>query len=149
MSKAFTLTSMIPRISSVTKTESAPKASASSKRSGSQSFTSRSLRSASAASSRGRAVSRNWVGMVSAAGVLAIVFGLGFYIYTINASASKGYDFKKQQAVVDELAETQKRLMIEQAAMGSIVKVNDVASTAGMVPVTGEEFLVANQISKR
>jgi hypothetical protein len=62
---------------------------------------------------------------------------------------TKGYEFKQQQAIIDELTETQKRLVIQQASLGSIVKVNDVASTAGMVPVTGEEFLVAKQISKR
>jgi hypothetical protein len=67
----------------------------------------------------------------------------------INAYASKGYELKKQQAVMQELQETHKRLVIEQAASGSIVKINDVASAARMVPVTGEEFLVANQVSSR
>lgn len=72
-----------------------------------------------------------------------------FYVYMINAYASKGYELKKQQAIINELEETHKRLVIEQAASGSIVKINDVASSAQMVPVTGEEFLTANQVSSR
>ncbi len=161
MSKTFTLNSIIPRITSVTKTDSAP-AKTSLKRANGRVLTMRSGKSVktstAATPTRGkkgiaRSVSRllsgNWVGAVSATGMVAVVVGMGFYVFMINAYASKGYELKRQQAVIEELTETHKRLVIEQAASGSIVKVNDVASTAGMVPVTGEEFLVANQISKR
>ena len=144
MSKAFTLNSIFPSITSVTKTE------ASAKRATGRIVPTRAMQQSRAtATPRMRAFSAKWVGSASAAGLAMVVVALGFYVYTINVSASKGYDFKKQQAVVDELNETQKRLVIQQASMGSIVKVNDVASTAGMIPVTGEEFLVASQISKR
>ncbi len=161
MSKTFTLNSIIPRITSVTKTDSAP-AKTSLKRANGRVLTMRSGKSVKASTAatptRGkkgiaRSVSRllsgNWVGAASATGMVAVVVGMGFYVFMINAYASKGYELKRQQAVIEELTETHKRLVIEQAASGSIVKVNDVASTAGMVPVTGEEFLVANQISKR
>lgn len=160
MSKSFTLNSIIPKITSVTKTETAPaKSKPVLKSAKGRVVTMRSMKSSAAAPARAKSssarrslsrfLSGNWIGTVSAAGVLAIVVGMGFYVFMINNSASKGYELKRQQAVMEELTETQKRLVIQQAASGSIVKVNDVASTSGMVPVTGEEFLVANQISKR
>ncbi len=96
-----------------------------------------------------RPKSTGWVGSFNVVAIMGIIFALGFYVYTINGSVSKGYELKQQQATMEELTETQKRLMVQQAALGSIVKVNDVASTAGMVPVTGEEFLVASQLSSR
>lgn len=139
MSKAFTLNSIIPRISSFTKTDALITHQGQPKRA--------STRTSVRATARN--FSTGWVGIASIVGLIAAIAGLGFYIYTINASASKGYDFKKQQAVVDELTATNKRLTIQQAALGSIVKVNDVAATSGMVPVTGQEFLVAGQLSKR
>lgn len=146
MSKAFTLNSIIPRISSVTKTEVRSGETVKLKRATGKVLTSNKVKSSS---KRSRTFSTNWVGSFSLAGIFMIVAGLGFYVYGVNASASFGYDLKKQQAVIEKLSETQKQLVIQQAASGSIVKINDVASTAGMVPVTTEEFLVANQISKR
>jgi cell division protein FtsL len=89
----------------------------------------------------------NKVANFSLIGLLLLIGASSFYIYMINAYASKGYELKKQQAVMKELTNTNKRLMIEQAATASIMKVNDVAATAGMVPVTSEEFLVNPQLS--
>ena len=146
MSKAFTLTSFIPRVSSVTKTESRMAETVKLKRATGRVMVSA---RAKATPTRTRIFSKNWVGSFSAAGLVVLVAGLAFYVYGVNASASYGYDLKKQQAVVEKLTEAQKQLVIQQAASGSIVRINDVASTAGMVPVTTEEFLVANQISKR
>lgn len=140
MSKSFSFNSIIPRINSVTKTDAA------SRKKG-RAFGSSSTSPARAP--RTSIMSGNWVSTASALGLAAIVLGLGFYIYTINDSASTGFALKHQQNIIDELNETQKRLTVQQAALGSIVKVNDLASTAGMVPVTGEEFLVANQVSSR
>ena len=131
---------IIPRILSVTKSDGP----ASRKKA-----TSGRAFSAPAKPVRSRVTFSSWIGTGSVLGIAAIFVSLGFYIYTINASVSKGFELKKQQAAIDTLNETQKRLMVQQAALGSIVKVNDVASTAGMVPVTGEEFLVANQLSAR
>lgn len=146
MSKAFTLNSIIPRISSVTKTESRSIETAKLKRATGRVLSATRTKTVA---KRSRVISGNWVGNLSAAGLVIVLAGLAFYVYGVNASASFGYDLKRQQAVIEELTETQKQLVIQQAASGSIVKVNDVASTAGMVPVTSEEFLVANQISKR
>lgn len=141
-SGSFRLSSIIPSISSVTKTTSGKVVS------GNRTTYGRAY-SAAATAGRSRVQTRNWVSRASALGAVAVVLGLGFYIYTINAAVSKGYELKAQQAVVKELQETQKRLVVQQAALGSIVKVNDLASTAGMVPVTGQEYLVANQLSSR
>lgn len=154
MSKAFTLTSIIPRITSITKTEVRSHGGVKLKRATGRVLTvtrsnARANTSAKSASKRSKIFSTNWVGNFSAAGLVVVTAGLAFYVYGVNASASYGYELKRQQAVVQELTETQKQLVIQQAASGSIVKVNDLASTAGMVPVTSEEFLVANQISKR
>lgn len=154
MSKAFTLTSIIPRITSITKTEVRSNSGVKLKRANGRVLTitrsnARSNASAKPAVKRSRIFSSNWVGSFSTVGLVAVVAGLAFYVYGVNASASYGYELKRQQSVVQELTETQKQLVIQQAASGSIVRVNDVASTAGMVPVTSEEFLVANQISKR
>lgn len=155
MSKIFTLNSIIPRITSVTKTEvSKANVIPNLKRANGRVLTMRSTSSSGRAKTGAlRSVSRflngNWIGSASFVGLAAIVVGMGFYVFMINASASTGYELKRQQSAMQELAETHKSLVIQQAASGSIVKVNDVASTAGMVPVTGEEFLVANQISKR
>lgn len=146
MSKSFTLT--IPRLTSVTKSAVSPKA-ASKRATASGSGKVLMVRPSAKATGRKRFRNANWVSMVSAFGVVVIALSFGFYVYMINAYASKGYELKKQQAVMKELEETHKRLVIEQAASGSIVKINDVASAARMVPVTGEEFLVANQVSTR
>lgn len=151
MSKAFTLTSIIPRISSVTKTEVRSHGGVKLKRATGRVLTATrtNAHAKPSVAKRGRAFTSNWVGTFSAAGLVVAVISLGFYVFMINAYASKGYELKRQQAVIEQLTETQKQLVIQQAASGSIVKVNDLASTAGMVPVTSEEFLVANQISKR
>ena len=145
-SKAFTFNTIIPRITSVVKSDAKAHKEAAPKRA-----TGRVLvaRSTSAAPSRSRVSNNSWVSLVSATGLVVIVVALGFYVYMINAYASKGYELKRQQAAMQEVVETNKRLVVQQAALGSIVKVNDVASTSGMVPVTGEEFLVANQLSAR
>ena len=152
MSKTFSLS--MPRITSITKSDVTSSSKPSHKRAtGKVLVTPRahSSRSASKGVSavRGALKGNSWVSLASAAGVITLVVAFGFYVYMINAYASKGYELKKQQAVMKEIQETNKRLVIEQAASGSIVKINDVASAAKMVPVTGEEFLVANQISSR
>ncbi len=139
-SKAFTLSTFIPSITSVTKTSKVvPRTTSAYGR----------AYSAAATTGRSRVQPQTWVSRTSIMGLALIVLGLGFYIYTINASVSKGYELKKEQAAIEELLETQKRLVVQQAALGSIVKVNDVAATSGMVPVSGEEFLTANQLSAR
>ncbi len=150
MSKAFTLNSIIPRITSITKTEVRSNGGVKLKRAtGRVLTTTRTNSRAKSPAKRSRVFTSNWVGAFSAAGLAVAVISLGFYVFMINAYASKGYELKRQQAAIEQLTETQKQLVIQQAASGSIVKVNDLASTAGMVPVTSEEFLVANQISKR
>lgn len=143
--KSFSFSSVIPRITSITKSE--PKA----RESAGKRATGRVLvaRPARTVSTRSRVRFNGMVGFASAAGLVVLVVALGFYVYMINAYASKGYELKRQQAAMEELAETNKRLVVQQAALGSIVKINDVAATSGMVPVTGEEFLAANQLSSR
>ncbi len=148
-SKTFSLTSVFPSISSITKTDGNFKESP--KRATGSVLIKRASKPAIIAKSRSKTNWKvgNWVGMVSLAGLVVIVFGLCSYIYTINASVSKGFELKQHQTSLNQLLETQKRLVVEQAALGSINKVNDVASTAGMIPVTNEEFLSTNQLSKR
>lgn len=145
-SKSFTFNSIIPRISSTVKAEPKAKVDAPKRATGRVLVT----RSApNTTSTRVRPSMNSLVGFASATALVAVVVALGFYVYMINAYASKGYELKKQQAAMQEVVETNKRLVIQQAALGSIVRVNDVASTSGMVPVTGEEFLVANHVSSR
>lgn len=146
-SKSFTFNSIIPRISSTVKVEPKAKVDAP-KRATGRVLVARSAPSVTA-SPRIRPTMNNLVGFASATALVGIVVAFGFYVYMINAYASKGYELKKQQAAMQGVVETNKRLVIQQAALGSIVKVNDVASTSGMVPVTGEEFLVANHVSSR
>lgn len=144
MSKTFSLS--MPRISSITKSaDVAPKAH---KRATGKVLVMRSNATRAAAPPRSSSTA-SWLGLTSAVGLGVLAISFGFYVYMINAYASKGYELKKQQAVMKEIQETNKRLVVEQAAQGSIVKVNEVASAAQMVPVTGEEFLMANQISSR
>ena len=144
-SKTFKFNSIIPRITSVVKADSKPHKEAPKRATGRVLV----ARTATTAPARSRSGSNSWVALVSATSLVAIVIALGFYVYMINAYASKGYELKRQQASMQEAVEINKRLVVQQAALGSIVKVNDVAATSGMVPVTGEEFLVANQLSSR
>jgi hypothetical protein len=146
-SKTFTFNTIIPRITSVVKGESQPRKADAPKRATGRVLVARSA--AAAPSSRARSGQSNLVSLVSATALVVIVVALGFYVYMINAYASKGYELKRQQAAMQEVLETNKRLVVQQAALGSIVKVNDVAATSGMVPVTGEEFLAAHQLSAR
>lgn len=147
--KSFTFNSIFPSITSVTKTDTITKDAP--KRATGAVLVKKASKSAVVAKPRTRssAMRGNWIGAFSVIGLMAIIFGLSSYIYTINASVSKGFELKKHQTALNELLETQKRLVVEQAALGSINKVNDVASTAGMVPVTNEEFLSTNQLSTR
>ncbi len=144
-SKSFSLTSVFPSISSVTKTEVKSKENL--KRATGSVLVKRA--SKAVVLPRARTQHRNWVGALSAISLVAVVAGLSFYIYTINASVSKGFDLKQHQAEVNELLEVQKRLVVEQSALASINKVNDVASNSGMVAVTNEEFLTPTQLSKK
>lgn len=144
-SKSFSLTSVFPSIISVTKTEIKTKENP--KRATGAVLVKRA--SKTIVLPRSRTAYRSWIGALSAVGLVAVLAGLSFYIYTINASVSKGFDLKQHQAEVNELLEVQKRLVVEQSALGSINKVNDVASNSGMVAVTNEEFLTPTQLSKK
>jgi cell division protein FtsL len=148
-SKTFSFNSVFPSITSITKTEKNIKESP--KRATGAVLVKRASKPVSNSRSRSRLSwgGSNLIGSLSAIGLIAIVAGLSFYIYTINASVSKGFELKQNQTALNDLQEVQKRLVVEQAALGSINKVNDVASTVGMVPVTNEEFLSTNQLSKR
>lgn len=130
----------VPSISSITKINSKSPARLISRSSTGQVKQSRSTQ---------RINSQSIIGYASALCLVLSIFGLGYYITATNASVKTGYDMKKQQLAIEELKQINKRLMVEQASMGSIVKVNDVASASNMVPVTGEEYLVANQLSSR
>ena len=147
MSKSFSLT--IPRLTSITKSNVSSKTN---NKRASASGSGRVLMvrpTAKKIASRNRINNVNLIRTVSVVGIATLALSFGFYVFMINAYASKGYELKKHQASIQELQETNKRLVVEQSALGSIVKINDVASAAHMVPVTGEEFLVANQVSAR
>jgi hypothetical protein len=145
--KTFSFNTVIPRITSITKSDS--KKTVPNRAKGKVLVVRSASSSSSRSNSRIKINASSFVGFASAAGLVAIVVALGFYVYMINAYASKGYELKRQQAVIKELTDTNKKLVIQQAAQSSIVRVNDVAATSGMVPVTGEEFLVASQLSAR
>lgn len=150
-SKTLSFTSILPSITSVVKTDVNIKESPK-RATGSVLIAKKAAKSVSGA--KGRTAGKSWVGsnmigLFTVIGLVAIVVGTCSYIYTINASVSMGFNLKQHQTALNELLETQKRLVVEQSALGSINKVNDVASTAGMVPVTNEEFLSTNQLSKR
>jgi len=100
----------------------------------------------------GSAISRgatSLVPFVSATAILAILVMLGFHLFMVNAYSGKGSDLKRTQAAIVELTEQQKKLIVQQAELGSFMKVNDVASTYGLVPVTDEEFISPNQLTQR
>ncbi|HEX3095671.1 MAG TPA: hypothetical protein VHQ20_00960 [Patescibacteria group bacterium] len=140
--KTLSLASFIPQISSTTKTA---KVTAN----GSETMNVRRASKTASAPVRRSVSANSWISAITAISLTLAVVGLASYIYETNASVSKSYEYKQEQAKVNDLSETQKRLVVQEAALGSIVKVNDVASTAGMVPVTSEEFLSANQLSSR
>lgn len=86
---------------------------------------------------------------LSIAALAAIVFLFGFHLFMVNAYASKGFELKKHEQAVKDLDDQQKDLLVKQSELGSISKVNDVASIYGLVPVTNEEFLNSSQLTQK
>lgn len=81
---------------------------------------------------------------------LFLIIGLaGFHLYSVNAYSSKGFELKRHQAVIAELTEQNKRLVVRQAEMGSIMQVSDTATQLGLVPIAHEEYIVSKQITHR
>ncbi len=91
----------------------------------------------------------NLVPFVSATAILAIVVMLGFHLFMVNAYSGKGFELKRTQAAIAELTEQQKKLIVQQAELGSIMRVSDVAATYGLVPVTEEEFVTTNHLTQK
>ncbi len=138
MLKALSISSFIPTVSSETKVKiNQPR------------YRRATVMPRSAAQSTTRTSRANWVPYLSAAGLALAVIALGFHLYMVNAYAVKGYDLQRHQQAIRELSDQQKLLLVQQSELGSFSKVNDVASGSGLVPVTNEEFITTNQISKR
>lgn len=89
------------------------------------------------------------VPFVSALCLLGIIALVGFHLFIVNAYSSKGFELKRHQAAIVELTEQQKALLIKQADLGSIGKVNDSAELSGLIPITDEEYLSGNQLSQK
>jgi hypothetical protein len=134
--KALTI-GIVPQVSSETKSHHSPRAKRAT------------IMPRSATAAISRVQSTNFVPYISLAMVAAFIFMVGFHLFMINAYATKGLELKKHQQAVRELNSQQKTLMVEQSALGSISKVNDVAGIYGLVPVTDEEFLNTAQLSSR
>jgi hypothetical protein len=88
MSKTLALTSFIPKISSVTKTEVKAKHATVSVTSMRSVSAVRPAVKRSVRASRTKSFSGNWVAFSSVAGVALAVVAMGFYVFMINASAS-------------------------------------------------------------
>lgn len=86
---------------------------------------------------------------VSIAAIAMIIGLLGFHLYMVNAYSGKGFELKRHQAAITDLTERQKQLLIEQAQLGSIMKVNDAATAFGLVPVSHEEYVTPNQLTQK
>ncbi len=135
--KSLSLGFTIPKISSETKTASKPK---------SKNIVV--MTRATRVTPKHR-VAFNWVPMASAASIAMVVGLLGFHLFAVNAYSGKGFELKRHQSAIKTLTEDQKRLVVQQAEMSSIAKVNDVATEFGLVPITQEEFVNTSQYSQR
>lgn len=96
-----------------------------------------------------RTTQANLIPFISATVIVAIGVMLGFHLFTVNAYSSKGFELKRIQAAINQLTDQQKKLVVQQAELGSIVKVSDVAATYGLVPVTDSEFINTNHLTQR
>lgn len=96
-----------------------------------------------------RSVPRNFVPVFSFAGIIALVVMSAFHLFAVNAYAGKGFEIRRAQAKIMELEDKNKTLLVQQAEMGSITRLGDVAVSYGLVPVTNEEFLSGSQLSQR
>jgi hypothetical protein len=79
----------------------------------------------------------------------AVIAASGLYLFSINMYAAKGYDLKKQQALVRELTAKQQQLIIKQAEVGSIAQLNSAATAEQLVQITDEEFIQPKELSVR
>ena len=83
----------------------------------------------------------NWIAAVSAL-LLFVNFSLvALHVVTANAYAVKGYEVTKLRQRTQELAEKNKKLMLESAEIASIAEVQGKATASNFVPVTTAEFL--------
>ncbi len=97
-----------------------------------------------------RSISFGWIVPLTSLASVAIIIGLlGFHLYIVNAYSSKGYELKRHQAAITELTDKQNQLLVQQAEMASINKVNDAANHLGLVPITHEEYITTNQLSQK
>lgn len=144
-SKSLSLGMVIPKIVSVTKTGNSYEPS---KRTINKKATV--LPRVAAGKSMALPRGGQWVIPIASVASIAFIIGLvGFHLYIVNAYSSKGFELKRHQAAITELTEQQKRLLIEQAQLGSISKVNDAAGAFGLVPVSHEEYVSSNHLTKK
>ncbi len=78
-----------------------------------------------------------------------IIVMIGVHLYMVNAYSGKGFELRRHQSAINKLVDDQKHLMVQQAEMGSIMKVSEVATEHKLVPITHEEFLTTNQLTQR
>lgn len=86
---------------------------------------------------------------LSAAACAAVIVVSAMYLFSINLYSAKGYDLKKQQAIVRDLTARQQQLIIKQAEIGSIAQLNSAATAEQLVQITDEEFIQPRQLSAR
>ena len=91
----------------------------------------------------------NLVPFVSATVIVALAVMLGFHLFMVNAYSGKGFELKRTQAAISELTQQQKALTVRQAELGSFLKVSDLATSLGLVPVTDEEYITSNHLTQR
>lgn len=81
--------------------------------------------------------------------IAMIVSMIGFHLFAVNSYSGKGFELKRHQAAIAELTDQQKRLVVLQAEMGSIMKVSDAANRFGLMPIANEEYITSNQLTQR
>lgn len=71
------------------------------------------------------------------------------YLVGTNSYSSKGYEIKRIQKSISGLKEQNKKLVLQAAEINSIVKMQEMATLDGFVPVTNTEFVAIPKFSQR
>lgn len=134
MFKSATLSFIIPKISSKTKTQ-APKVAPIS------------WSQARNQSKRNLALSGN-IAPILAVGLIAGMAGfMVMHLFWINTYSSKGVELKKVQTEIAAQTEIQKKLLVKQSLLNSSVSLNDLEKT-NLVPVTDAESISGSTLAQ-
>ncbi len=74
-------------------------------------------------------------------GIFSLFISIGFYIVSVNALATKGYEMRSIEKRIAQSSESYKQMRVEEAQLTSLYRVRRVSADLFLENVENEEFV--------